>query len=59
MRKHIVAVHEGKKPYQCDICDATFTTQSGIKKHFKVQERKKTLKNLFQINNDFCIEYKK
>jgi hypothetical protein len=36
MRRHIVAVHEGKKPYQCDICDATFT----IKK--QVHARKKS-----------------
>ena len=33
LKKHIEAVHEGKKPHKCVICEATFTQKTSLKKH--------------------------
>jgi hypothetical protein len=37
IKRHIIAVYEGRKPYKCDICYATFA----IKNYIKTHERKK------------------
>ena len=43
LRRHISIVHEGAKPFQCDICDSTFTEKSKLKRHVaSVHDRKKT-----------------
>ena len=42
---HIASVHEGKKPFKCNICDASFTQKGEIIGHFAtVHEGKKALK---------------
>ena len=33
MKKHIASVHEGKKPYKCEICHVSFTQKGSLKKH--------------------------
>ena len=32
-KRHVTSVHEGKKPFKCDICDAKFDEKSKLKKH--------------------------
>ena len=34
MKSHISAVHEGVKPFKCDICDQSFAQVSNMKRHF-------------------------
>ena len=35
MERHIVAVHEGKRPFQCENCDQKFHTITHFKRHFE------------------------
>ena len=35
LNRHITSVHEGKRPYDCNICDKTFTQTSHLKQHIK------------------------
>ena len=35
LKRHIAAVHEGKKPYQCKICNECFFINSERKKHIE------------------------
>ena len=35
MNRHIASVHEGKKPFKCDICDYSFSEKSSMNKHVK------------------------
>ena len=30
---HIASVHEGKRPYECKICDKNFAAKHGLQKH--------------------------
>jgi uncharacterized Zn-finger protein len=32
---HIELVHEGKKPFKCNICDANFSTGGNLKGHIE------------------------
>ena len=42
---HIESVHEGKKPFACKICDASFGKKGNLKKHTEsVHEGKKPFK---------------
>ena len=42
MKGHIAIIHEGKKKYQCDICNAEFKSKHGIKVHIvRIHEGKK------------------
>jgi uncharacterized Zn-finger protein len=34
LRDHISVVHEGNKPYECSICDKTFSKKSNLTQHF-------------------------
>ena len=34
MRDHISVVHEGNKPYECSICDKSFSKKSNLTQHF-------------------------
>ena len=43
----VLFVHEGKKPFKCDICDYSSSQKSDLKKHFEsVHEEKKSHLNL-------------
>ena len=33
MNKHIASVHEEKKPFKCDICDAKFANKPNLNRH--------------------------
>ena len=35
--KHIKTVHEGIKPFKCDICFAKFTSKNSLTKHTQLQ----------------------
>ena len=33
MNQHVATVHEGKKPFKCDICNFSCSQKSNMKKH--------------------------
>ena len=33
LNRHVTSVHEGKKPFQCNACDASFAQNSDLKKN--------------------------
>ena len=33
LKIHNIAVHEGKKPHKCSICDYSFTTEGNLNNH--------------------------
>ena len=33
MNRHVVSVHEGKKPFKCEICDYSCSLKRTLKKH--------------------------
>jgi ribosomal protein L31 len=35
VKQHIESVHEGKKPFRCDICDAKFALKSTLDNHIR------------------------
>ena len=42
MNDHIESVHEGKKPFKCNECDAAFSVKRSLKMHIEsVHEGKK------------------
>ena len=42
MKGHIATIHEGKKQFKCDICNAEFTSKHGMKGHIAaIHEGKK------------------
>ena len=44
MNGHITTIHEGRKPFKCDICNAEFTSRQDMKGHITtIHEGKKTL----------------
>ena len=44
MNKHVASVHEGKKPFKCDICDRSFSLKSHMNRHVaSVHEGKKVV----------------
>ena len=48
-KRHVSSVHKGKKPYQCDMCDASFAQKQQLQIHIaSVHERKKP------YNCDMC-----
>ena len=45
MAEHIGAIHEGKKPFRCDICDYRCSQKSSLTRHIaQVHERKRPFK---------------
>ena len=39
LKAHILAVHEKKKPYKCDLCDKTFSMKANRGKYFAERRR--------------------
>ena len=35
MQTHFAAVHEGKKPFKCDLCEKTYTQKSHLNTHIR------------------------
>ena len=33
MKQHVLSVHEGKKPFKCDICDYSCSQKGHMKTH--------------------------
>ena len=51
MKSHVTYVHEGKKPFKCDICDYTSSGKNNMEKHVAaVHEEKKPFKNSMSPN---------
>jgi KRAB domain-containing zinc finger protein len=43
--EHMDSVHEGKKPYQCDLCGTTISTKYSLEKHMKLTHEETDLKH--------------
>lgn len=39
MKRHIASVHEGKRPFKCESCGATFTLKEHLKTHSYVHTK--------------------
>ena len=50
LMRHISNVHEGNKPYKCEICDMMFSQKGNMKKHVK---QSKTLENHKKYEKQF------
>ena len=45
LKKHVVSVHEEKKPFKCEICDYSCSLKNNMKRHVEsVHEGKKAFK---------------
>ena len=45
--EHIIAIHEGKKPHKCSLCDSSFGVKAHLRVHIeRVHEGKKSYKCL-------------
>ena len=52
----LLSVHEGKKPFECDICDYSFSWKSNFIKHVaSVHEGKKPLKRLIKNKIKYVV----
>ena len=51
MNQHVAVVHEGKKPFECELCDACFSKKVGLETHISmVHDGKKSFEcNLCQF----------
>ena len=36
LKKHVSIVHEGLRPYQCDICEKSYAENRDLKNHYKI-----------------------
>ena len=51
------SVHEGKKPFQCNICDASFTRNNHFYTHVvSFHERKKAISMQYFTRNTYLNE---
>ena len=41
LKRHVVQVHERKKPFKCTLCKKAFPENSGLKKHEETKNHKK------------------
>ena len=52
LKKHILRVHEGIRPYECENCDAKFSEKSSLVKHMEEEKRYKIEKF---VENDTLV----
>ena len=50
------SVHEGKKPYECNLCDKIFTVNSSLKQHIESVHEKKKPFNCDTCKSSFTLE---
>ena len=41
MNRHVAGVHERKKPFKCQLCDALFSQGGTLNKHVAVEHERK------------------
>ena len=41
MNKHVRAVHEGKKPFMCEVCGSKFSEKGDLSSHIAIVHEKK------------------
>ena len=41
LEKHFASVHEGKKPFKCEVCDYRSSQKGGLKKHVALVHEEK------------------
>ena len=52
----IEAVHEGKKPYKCNICDAQFEIETDLKNHLESDHGGKKVFKCYSCDSNFTLE---
>jgi uncharacterized Zn-finger protein len=53
LRKHVESVHEGKKPFQCNICVASFSQKGHMNRHFESVMNRRSLFNATSVMQAF------
>ena len=56
LNRHVQSVHEGKKPFECSICNIKFARKDYLKKHVSVHGTKKKQFNCTICNVSFTEE---
>ena len=56
LNRHVQGVHEGKKPFECSICNIKFARKEYLKKHVSVHDSKKKQYNCLFCNVSFIEE---
>ena len=56
LNRHVQGVHEGKKPFECSICNIKFARRDYLKKHVSVHDTKKKQFNCSICNVSFTEE---
>ena len=46
---YVASVHEGKKPFNCEICDASFTAKQRMRSHYEAVHEGKNLTNVIFV----------
>ena len=45
LNRHVESIHKGKKPFECNVCDASFSDNGNLNRHIEsVHEGKKSFK---------------
>ena len=57
MKIHIDAIHEGKKPHKCSICDHSCTTKTNLKHHFTAVHEGKKPHKCSICDQSFALKY--
>ena len=58
LKEHIAIVHDGKKPFKCDVCNTSCATQSKLKKHFRTAHEENNW-NKHRTWKNICSWWKK
>ena len=46
MKRHVESVHEGKKPFKCELCDYTCAEKGNLKVHVESFMRERSNSNV-------------
>ena len=53
LERHVPLVHEGIKPFECEICERKFSTKGGLNKHTKKEHLDDTNDTEYIVKQEF------